>query len=223
MSGYTVLIVDDNVDDAELLRLRLDRYGSESFEVFHVPDADAAMRWIDERSPDVVFLDYKLPGAMGTDVLAHFSETGLPCPVIALTGLRDEYVAADVMSHGATSYLSKSDLDTPRFEAVMRQSLDRCAELRDLYRVRREVMQRVAHLTDREREVLQCLLEGLSSRQISRKLHRSIETIRAHRAHILQKMAVSSTVEAVRLVTKSGVQIHSNNSKGGDDDGNGRA
>jgi len=197
---YSMLVIDDNEDDALLLEERLAALEDWRINLDHLLDPAAAAEQIDRDRPDLVFLDYRLGPVTGVELLVQLRASGIRCPVIVLTGQGDEYIAAEISRAGADAYLVKDDLNTARLPETMRRVLDqaeRDAPRREEYA---DTNQKLQRLTPRENEVLNEIVAGLTNKQIAAKLHRSIETIKVHRSHIMAKIEADSTADLVRRV-----------------------
>ncbi len=107
MSKTDVLLVDDDQDHAELVRLTLERH-SGAFEVTHVPDGPACLDALASRRYAVVLLDYSLPRMNGLEVLAGIRERGITVPVVLATSQGDERIAGEAMAAGAIDYVVKT-------------------------------------------------------------------------------------------------------------------
>ncbi len=199
-----VLVIEDNPDDVVLLNVRLGRVQDLSYTIDHVTTVAEAIEKAQAVSYDLVFVDYKLGPVESDAKVPDLRDAGLSCPMIALTGQGDEYVAASMIKSGADDYLVKADLPGAHFDEVLRRALSKSQDEQALRQQAVEVRRRLATLSPREREVLDEILAGLTSKEIAAKLHRSTETIKAHRAHILSKMQAGSTPELVRMVTVTG-------------------
>ena len=106
----TVLAVDDDPEDAELLAGDLARVAEWDVEFLHVTDGAAARNMLSERAVELVFLDYCLGAESGLEVLNLLRASGDLRAVIVLTGRGDEYAAASLTRAGADDYVVKSDL-----------------------------------------------------------------------------------------------------------------
>ena len=197
---YSMLVIDDNEDDALLLEARLAALEGWQINLDHVLDPADAGETVERDRPDLVFLDYRLGSMTGLELLAQLRAAGLRCPVIVLTGQGDEYIAAELSSAGADAYLVKDDLSTDRLPETMRRVLDDAERDAPQIEEKAVTLQRLQRLTPREREVLGEIVSGLTNKQIAAKLHRSIETIKVHRSHIMAKIEADSTADLVRRV-----------------------
>ena len=199
-----ILILDDNADDALILQQRLEPLHEGALAECSYQTAATIAQGIaavEAGGVDLVFLDYTLGLQTGDAFLVQRTERNLSVPVIVMTGASDVYVAAELTRLGAEGFLSKDDEDSDRLREVVERVLQDAAEQRTRNAAVDDVRQRLEQLTPRETEVLEYLLEGRTSKEVAETLHRSMETIKVHRAHILQKMDVGSTAELIRLIS----------------------
>jgi FixJ family two-component response regulator len=160
-----------------------------------------------EEGPACVLLDLSLPGPSGLELQEAMVRRGESVPVIFLTGHGDVPQTVRAMRQGAVDFLTKpvklKDLLAAVREALGRQSADAGAA-----REGRELAERYARLTAREREVFEHVAEGRLNRQIASRLGITERTIKAHRSRIMEKMQVSSPAElgqaAARLRHRTG-------------------
>ena len=199
-STALIVVIDDNEDDAVLLRERLSEIEWLNAQIVHVENAQNAVEVVRRTNPAVIFLDYKLGATTGLDLLRRFRTENLLHPVIMLTGAGDEYLAAETAHAGAYAYLIKDDMNTPRLPETLRRVLDQADADAPRRAEQASTLARLETLTPREREVLGELVAGLTNKQIGIKLHRSVETIKVHRAHIMSKLQADSTADLVRRV-----------------------
>lgn len=202
MSGraYTFLVLDESEDDIAMLRGCLANLTGIDCQLSVEMDRANAVTRIQALDPAVVFLDCRLGETAGLQVLCDMREQGLLHPVIVLAGQADVYVAVAMIRAGANDYLLKSDLGTGRLKAILQRVMDEAEQDKDIRAERSETLSRLRKLTPRESEVLDELVNGLTNRQIAAKMHRSVETIKVHRAHIMSKLMADSTADLVRRV-----------------------
>jgi FixJ family two-component response regulator len=151
-------------------------------------------------------LDDRLRTGAGGELANAIRDAGFRGPVIALAGQADVYRAAEITLAGADHYLLKQDLPGPRLLAVLRGAVDHArisgperpapAEQAE----RQDTLEKLARLTPRESQVLDEIVLGLTNQQIADKMHRSVETIKVHRSHIMSKMQAQTTADLVRRV-----------------------
>jgi len=196
-------VIDDNEDDIVLLRERLATLPEGPFELSSETSADNAIAKIKQINPALIFLDYRLSTTTGLEVIRDMRRMGLLQPVVVLTGQGDEYLAAEITRAGANAYLVKDDLSTSRLPETLSRVLSEARKDAPGRAERSETLARLDNLTPREKEVLDEIVNGLTNKQIAAKMHRSIETIKVHRAHIMSKLMAESTADLVRRVTNA--------------------
>jgi len=108
----TVLLVEDNPGDARLLREMLNEQGSRGTALTVVPSLSEAEKYLAAHSVDIVLLDLGLPDGQGLDVVRRTHAVAPHVPLVVLTGLDDESLAAQTLQEGAQDYLVKSQIDT---------------------------------------------------------------------------------------------------------------
>lgn len=148
--------------------------------------------------------DIRMPGLDGLQLQAALNERGLRLPVIFITGHGDVPVAVDAMKAGAVDFIEK-----PFQEAALLRSVERAIRLSQEVRHRdaevEEILERVRHLTAREREVMARLAEGKQNKVIALDLGISPRTVEIHRARVMEKMGAANISDLVRAVLTAGV------------------
>jgi len=179
-----IFIVDDDASVREALAwlLRSRRLASE-----HFGSAEAFEQYLTEVSlpdqPRCLLLDVRMPGMSGLVLFDRLAERGLlaEMPVIFLTGHADVPTAVEAVKRGA-------------FDRI-EQALGMSQRALEVQRVRRGLAGRIAELTDRERDVMRLVVEGLPNKLIADQLAISVRTVEVHRARVFEKMEVKSAVE----------------------------
>src|ERR1700681_4316978 len=120
-----VLLVEDNAGDARLLREMFSTEKAGSFELTHLLRMSEAVNHLAKGGVDVVLLDMGLPDGHGLDTVrrAHAAPPGVP--VIVLTGLDDEALAAEAMKEGAQDYLIKGQIENRALPRALRHAIER--------------------------------------------------------------------------------------------------
>ena len=201
-----VLVVDDNEDDIVLLQERLSAEDAPACRVFAAADADEMWDVLAKDKPQVIILDFRLSLETGLNVLRNLRERGIGLPVIAWTGAGSEYVAADMVAAGALGYLNKADLDGSRVVELLGKAKAMIREHEADEPQREAFAARLAGLSDREAELLPCIVAGWTNRQIAAAIFRSVETVKTHRSHLLKKLDVSGTPELIQLCLRAGIE-----------------
>ena len=205
ITNATVYIVDDDASVREALAwlLRSRRLPSESFESAEAFDAMLQTR-SPQRQPCCLLLDVRMPGTSGLALFDALLARGAVAamPVIFLTGHADVPTAVDTVKRGAFDFCEKPFSDNAlvdRIEQALAQSAAHLAHLSQ----RDDLRQRLDDLTDRERAVMQCVVEGLPNKLIADQLDISVRTVEVHRARVFDKMQVKSAVELANLLRDS--------------------
>lgn len=201
------------VDDHQLVREALAYYlkaGDENIEVVEAGSLDEAMRRPQKPDFDVVLLDYRLPGMTGDTAVAmacqHFRDT----PVIVLSGAvtRDEARAA--LARGAAGVISK-EIEGRQLMATIRGIIDGESDIFGLYEPAsppapaslRQPSLASLSLSNREAQVAQLLVDGLSNKEIAKALGIADITVRLHLRRVFSKLGARSRTDAVRIILTS--------------------
>ncbi|HSI51999.1 MAG TPA: response regulator [Ideonella sp.] len=205
-----VYLVDDEdvVRDALAWLLRSRRLLSEGFasaEAFEEllaqrgAHAELAAHW--PTAPSCLVLDVRMPGMSGLALFDRLVERGLAqvLPVIFLTGHGDVPTAVAAVKRGAFDFVEKPFSDNALVDRV--EHALQASEAVLLQRLaKREVQRALADLTEREREVMQLVVEGRPNKLIADALDISVRTVEVHRARVFEKMNVKSAVELANLL-----------------------
>ena len=197
-----IFIVDDDASVREALAwlLRSRRLVSEHFASAEAFEARLAEEPLTDH-PHCLLLDVRMPGTSGLVLFDRLAERGLldAMPVIFLTGHADVPTAVDAVKRGAFDFCEKPFSDNAlvdRIEHALGASL-RAIEAR---RTRQLLKRRIDELTERERDVMRCVVEGLPNKLIADQLAISVRTVEVHRARVFEKMEVKSAVELANLL-----------------------
>ena len=162
-------------------------------------DGAAALEAVARLTPDVLLLDLAMPGMDGVAVLRALRASGDRTGVLVLTSFSDADLVLDAVHAGADGYLLKQSeaetvLDGVRAVARGDAPVDPTVARSLLSDVRERGQAEV--LTDREREVLELIRQGLPNKSIARRLAISERTVKAHVTHILQRLGVADRTQA---------------------------
>ncbi|MFZ9655972.1 MAG: response regulator transcription factor, partial [Limnohabitans sp.] len=124
-------------------------------------------------------------------------------PVIFLTGHADVPTAVDAVQRGAHDFCEKPFSDNALVDRIER-ALQRSAETLQAQQLRQTLQLRLQELTDRERDVMRCVIDGLPNKLIADQLDISVRTVEVHRARVFDKMQVKSAVELANLLRGEG-------------------
>lgn len=167
-----------------------------------------------DNTPDVILLDVQLPGMDGIEALKHFKEHTPKSHVVILTVFDDADKIFRAISAGATGYVLKSSGIDNISEAI-RQVMDGGAPMTpDVAKKVLNAFTRLEptpdmsdsyNLTDREREILKLLADGLLKKEIADNLDLSVHTVSTHIRHIYEKLQVRTNTAAVAKALREGI------------------
>ena len=186
-----VYIVDD--DNAVRNALRL-LFRTAAIEAEAFSSADAFLEDADLTRRCCVVLDIRMPGMTGTALQDELLRRNVRVPIIFITGHGDIPMAVEAMRKGAFDFIEKP-FDDEQLLARVREAF----ELQQKAESRPEMGSvPISELSERQREVLQRVLDGKPSRQIAEELAISVKTVEFHRARIMQKLGVRTAAELFR-------------------------
>lgn len=186
------------VDDDEDLRTSLVfLFESVGIEALVYPDAQTFLAEFVPSEPGVVIVDVRMPGLSGFQLQEQLVALEYPAPIIFCSAHGDIPMSVRALQGGAVDFLEKPYEPQKMLEVVQAQLVN-AAERFEADRQRRGVLERLAALTPREREVLRLVIEGMASKQIARELSTSIKTVDVHRARIKAKTEAESVGSLVR-------------------------
>lgn len=196
----TVYVIDDDESIRELLAWLMKR---NAIRVEAFPNAKSFLKAYRPGAPGCLILDLFMPGMSGLDLQRYLNEAGIEMPVIFLSGRADVPRAVLAVKSGAIDFIEKP-FDYRRIVELVRECLRRDADTRAGREEARTRARRLATLTQREREVLERVIAGKVNRIIAEEMQISIKTVEAHRARIMEKLAVDSVAGLVQatLVTR---------------------
>ena len=193
----TVFIVDDDpaVRDAISLLLKTDGLVVATF-----PSAAAFLESAAAQQPGCLVLDVRMPGMGGLDLQKRLRARGCQTPILFITGHGDVPMAVATLKKGAFHFIEKPFNDHDLVDLV-EKALALDAERQRAAASRETIEARLSTLTQREREVMDLILEGKYNKVIADQLSISMRTVEAHRSRIFDKMAVRSAVELAQMLT----------------------
>ena len=201
-----VTIIDDDagVRDALAWLLRSRRLPSQSYESAEAFLDDHPEPW-QPQDPSCLLLDVRMPGMSGLALFeVLIGRELLPVlPVIFLTGHADVPTAVDAVQRGAHDFCEKPFSDNAMVDRIER-ALQQSAKTLQTQQLRQTLQLRLQELTDRERDVMRCVIDGLPNKLIADQLDISVRTVEVHRARVFDKMQVKSAVELANLLRGEG-------------------
>jgi two-component system response regulator NreC len=201
----TVVLVDDHAVVRGALKALLE--GQEDLEVVgEAGDIASGRAIVAERQPRVLVLDVNLPDGLAVDAVPQLREDSPQTQIVLLTMERDLTLARRALDGGASGYLFKDSAHLELIEAV------RAAAAGDQHLapavaagLKNDSNEEDAILSPRETEVLKLMALGHTNREIGEQLSLSVRTVETHRAHIQQKLGLSSRPELTRYALANGL------------------
>ena len=205
-----VYVIDDDEAARQSLEflLRANTFNVETFD-----SATAFLKVAPGLKSGCVITDVRMPGISGMELLRRLGELKVPLPVIVITGHGDVPLAVEAMKFGAVDFLEKP-FDDNILLAAVRSALQR-QHGDTLQQAERAIIdERLAALSNREREVLQGLVAGHANKRIAFDLGISPRTVEIYRANLMTKMQAASLSDLVRMALISGMLGAAVNSSG---------
>ena len=191
--GQAVYVVDDDDAMRDSLRWLLESAG---YRVSSYSTAERFLAGYRRDHASCLVLDVRLSGITGLELQQELNRRGESLPIIFITGHGDVPMAVDAVKNGAFHFLEKPFTD----EQILRLIDDAAMQLTpgtDSKAQKRCAAAKLETLTQREREVMDLVVQGRKNKQIADNLRISVKTVEAHRARAMEKMDVSSVAELV--------------------------
>ena len=193
------------IDDDSAMRDSLDfLLGSAGFKVVLF---ETAADFLDTRASlgfGCVVSDVRMPGIDGMDLLRRLKASASPLPVIIMTGHGDIPLAVEAIKLGALDFVEKP-FEDERLIGMIEVALQQNGNQVKNNAVSADIASRVASLSQRERQVMDGLVAGLSNKMIAREHNISPRTIEVYRANVMTKMQAHNLSELIRLALRAGI------------------
>jgi len=215
VSALRLLIADDHGLVRAGIRSLLEGLGHEV--VGEAGDGTEALRLIATLLPDVALMDISMPGMNGLEATRRAAKHSRKTRFLMLSMHTDAEYVRHALVAGAAGYLLKSAeraelemaLASVARGEIWLSSLISRPVLVELLRVQgpADVAARTERLTTRQREILQLVAEGRSTKEIAERLQISAKTVESHRAHIMERLGAHNVATLVRYAIRTGLLL----------------
>jgi len=176
-------------------------------------DGLQALELVRRLKPDVLLVDLSMPGLNGLEVVRRTTSEVENCLALVLTMHEEEEYVIHAVRAGAAGFLLKDSAGSELLKAVHSLASGRSYFASHAARVLAQQMQQPStpledpyrDLTAREREVFHLVVEGLTTKEIARRIDTSVKTAENHRARVLDKLGVSNTAQLIRYAVRHGL------------------
>lgn len=192
-----VFLVDDDTDFRESMQWLLTSAG------YDVVSASSATEFmgIYQGEQGCLLLDVRMPGINGLALQQLLQEKNVQLPIILISGHGDIPMAVNAIKAGALDFIEKP-FDDRRLLSLVAKSLEIAEQRFEAFRENQKIESRYATLSQREREVMSLVIDGLANREIAETLGISPKTVEVHRARVMSKMQATSLPELVNMNNK---------------------
>jgi DNA-binding NarL/FixJ family response regulator len=219
MKPIRVILADDHA----LVRAGIKSLISNFSMIEVIAEADngrEAIKLIEEHEPDLVLLDIAMPELNGLEVVARISKELSNVRIIILSMHANEEYVVQALRAGASGYLLKDSAPTElefaigavmRGETYLSPAISKHVVDTYLRRITDTVKEKESdpdaftHLTSRQREILQLIAEGNSTKEIANKLNVSIKTVETHRMQLMDRLGIHDVAGLVRYAIRTGI------------------
>lgn len=191
-----VYVVDDDLSVQRVLERTLTSAG---WRVRMYESGPVFLDAFDPDRPGCLILDLRMPRMNGLTVQEKLMAMGSTLPIIFLTAFGDVPTAVQAIQAGAVDFLEKP-FSNQQLLRLVEQALEQDAQLRAHRQRRAEREARLAHLTPREREVLDRVVAGDTNKEIAAQLGIGLRTVEMHRQQVMRKLGARSAVDLMHLL-----------------------
>jgi DNA-binding NarL/FixJ family response regulator len=208
MRPIRLFLADDHAVVREGIRALLEQCGDIEI-VGEASDRDIALRAVRQLAPDLIMMDAKMPGVGLVEAIRELKKTMPDIRVLIFTSYADAALVRDALEAGATGYLLKDAMADDLVRALREVAAGRAWLYPQAQRQMLEWIRRpsspIDALTAREYSVLQLLAEGMSNKQIARRLDLTEGTVKGYVSQVLDKLGVADRTQAALLAHREGI------------------
>ncbi len=199
MAEPTVYIIDDDEAVRDSIKELVESVNLNA-EIF--ASANSFLEIYSQERAGCVVTDIRMARMSGLVLQERLNEMGATLPIIFISGHGDVNMAVEALKSGAVDFIQKPYHEQNLLDSI-NDALELDARSRNKTQQAETLEQHSAELTTREREVLDCLLQGHTNKQIGKSLGISPRTVEVHRQHILQKYKVKSLTQLMYLLNQT--------------------
>jgi FixJ family two-component response regulator len=196
-----IYVLDDDVSVGTALKLLLTQH---DFRVEVFTHANEFLAFKHPKLPSCLVLDIQLPTINGFALQDIMAKRGLMTPIVFITGHGNISMSVKAMKAGAVDFLPKPFTEEELLKAIKAaivKSKSQNAQQADIAGIKK----RIATLSPRELEVFRFVAQGMLNKQIASKRGTTLQTIKVHRARVMQKMQAKTVTELIGLAQKAGI------------------
>ena len=195
----TIFIIDDEVNVCNALSWL---FKSVQFNVETYESAQLFLDKFNQEKQGCIIMDVRLPGMSGLELLEQLKAQRSNIPVIIITGYGDIQMAVRAMKTGAVDFILK-----PFNDQCLLETVQKCINKTVSTSSIDLIQERINLLSERERQIINLILDGKLNKQIAYDLSISISTVEAHRANIMHKMQAKNVAQLIKMY----LQVQFNN------------
>jgi FixJ family two-component response regulator len=194
-SKATIFVVDDDPSFLRAMKRLLDSAG------YVVETFESAQEFLQRENHlgyGCLIADLRMPGDSGLDLQAKLNQHDYTLPIIFMTGAGDTESGVNAMKSGAVDFLSKPVENEVLF-AVIEDAIEKDRHARAQFHRQVRAREKIARLTERQKEIMNCVVVGTPNKVIAHQLHISEKTVKAHRGQVMHKSGAKSIVDLVTI------------------------
>lgn len=194
-----VHVVDDDEAVLDAIRLRLT---AEGITGRYFTSAEQLLAALDDGgAPLCIVSDVRLPGMSGIELQTELSRRGLKSPLVLITGHGEIDMAVRAIKAGAFDFLEKP-FEPARLIASIKSALETAGHDLAMQRDLDDLHERVAQLSERQRQVMDLAVLGFSNKEIAQQMGISPRTVESYRAWVMEKTGAANLAELVRIAMR---------------------